>query len=352
VSVVVPAYNTARYIGQTLDSVFAQTYRDHEVVVVNDGSPDTPDLETALAPYRSRIRYIARANGGLAAARNTAIRSTTAELIAFLDSDDVWERDYLEVQVGLLDRHPDLAVAYGDAVLMGGPLSGRRFMEIYPSEGPVTFESLVARRCNVMVSVVARREALVRAGLFDESLRRCEDLELWGRMLRAGARIGYHRHPVVRYRVRADSLTSDSLAMAAAVTAVYERFRRLSGLTEAERAAIGAGLRRYRAEVLFFEGKRAFVAGDFAAAGSRLLEANRVFRQRRLGVILRVLEICPRLLRWAYLCRWGASKWPPIPPRWRAAARGAPAQPGRPSERESFTGSRGEMERARRTPVP
>jgi len=80
VSVIVPAYNTAPFIAETLDSVFAQSMTDYEVIVVNDGSPDTPALEQALLPYRDRIRYIVQPNGGLSAARNTAIRASRSEL--------------------------------------------------------------------------------------------------------------------------------------------------------------------------------------------------------------------------------------------------------------------------------
>src|SRR5215216_6434275 len=71
VSVVIPAYNAARHIGEALESVFAQTFTDYEVIVVNDGSPDTPALERALAPYMSRIIYLKQENRGVSAARNT-----------------------------------------------------------------------------------------------------------------------------------------------------------------------------------------------------------------------------------------------------------------------------------------
>src|SRR5689334_15389457 len=114
VSVIVPAYNTPPFIAETLDSVFAQSLTDSEVLVVNDGSPDTPALEQALQPYRDRIQYIVQSNGGLSAARNTAIRASRAELIALLDSDDVWEPDYLRDQVRELDER-GLTVVYADA---------------------------------------------------------------------------------------------------------------------------------------------------------------------------------------------------------------------------------------------
>src|SRR5215470_9782415 len=75
VSVIVPAYNTARFITETLQSVFAQTFRDYEVIVVNDGSPDTEDLKRVIASWCDRITYIEQENRGLAGARNTGIRA-------------------------------------------------------------------------------------------------------------------------------------------------------------------------------------------------------------------------------------------------------------------------------------
>src|ERR1043166_10231639 len=83
VSVIIPAYNAAGYIGETLDSVYAQTLTDFEVIVVNDGSPDTEDLEQALARFPSSLRYLKQENSGAAAARNTGIRAAQGEVVAF-----------------------------------------------------------------------------------------------------------------------------------------------------------------------------------------------------------------------------------------------------------------------------
>src|SRR5262245_38133059 len=90
VSVVIPAFQAGHEIGAALASVFAQTFRDFEVIVVNDGSPDVTELDVALAPYRSRIRYLAQRNKGPAAARNRGIREARGRYIAFLDADDEW----------------------------------------------------------------------------------------------------------------------------------------------------------------------------------------------------------------------------------------------------------------------
>src|ERR1044071_9453875 len=99
VSVIVPAYDVAEFIAEALDSVLAQTFDDYEIIVINDGSPDTKDLERALAPYLSRIVYIKQENRGVSAARNTGIKAARGSLIAFLDADDTWLPNYLEVQV-------------------------------------------------------------------------------------------------------------------------------------------------------------------------------------------------------------------------------------------------------------
>src|SRR6185436_15700253 len=98
VSIVIPAYNCAAYLDHTLRSIWAQTFRDYEVIVVNDGSPDTEALEAVLRPYRDRVVYLRQENRGASAARNTGIRASQAPLVAFLDADDAWEPEYLELQ--------------------------------------------------------------------------------------------------------------------------------------------------------------------------------------------------------------------------------------------------------------
>lgn len=192
VSVIIPAYRASRDIANALASVFAQTFANFEVIVVDDGSPDRDELAVAIAPYRSRIRYIEQSNQGAGAARNAAIRIAHGRYLAFLDADDRWEPDFLRGQVWYLEANPNVTVVYCDAMRSGETaLAGRRYMEAAPSKG-VTLISLIAQRCNIILStVVARREAIVGAGLFDESLRRGQEFELWLRLVLGGARIEY-----------------------------------------------------------------------------------------------------------------------------------------------------------------
>jgi glycosyltransferase involved in cell wall biosynthesis len=303
VSVIVPAYNTAPYIAETIASIRAQTFTDYEIVVVNDGSPDTPALEAALAPYRDHIHYIVQENRGLSGARNTGIAAARGAFIALLDSDDVWEPDYLARQIDVLTRE-DLDVVYPNAVNFGDPMrAGRMFMDAHPSTGAVTFESLVTQQCNVMVSVLARREALIGAGLFDETLRSSEDFDMWLRVLDGGWRIGYHREPLVRSRLRPESLSANAISMCQHIVRVLDKAARNMTLTPAQAALVAARRADFTALLRLHEGKRAFFAGDHKEALQALGEANARLRRTKIAVAIVLLRIMPGLLLRAYDAR-------------------------------------------------
>jgi glycosyltransferase involved in cell wall biosynthesis len=301
VSIVVPAYNTARYIAETLSSVLAQTFDDYEIIVINDGSPDTPALESAIHPFRERIHYIVQDNRGLSGARNTGIAAARGEYIALLDSDDLWEPDYLDRQLEVMRGDPGLAVVYPNAVTFGDRMrSGRLFMEQFPSSGLVTFESLVRQECNVMVSVLARREVLIAAGLFDESLRSSEDFDLWLRVVQGGWRIGYHRHPIVRSRLRPDSLTADSITMCQHIIRVLDKARREMPLTPRQVAIVDTRKAYFGALLRLHEGRKAFFEGDRKRALQALADANVVLRRWKIAAAMVLVRIMPGLLLRAY----------------------------------------------------
>jgi glycosyltransferase involved in cell wall biosynthesis len=304
VSVVVPAYNVSRYIAEALDSILAQTFKDYEIIVVNDGSPDTEELERALEPYRARIIYLRQENRGLSGARNTGIRASRAPLVALLDGDDVWETEFLSEMVGELGRDSSVGVLYCDARYFGDtPDAGRTFMELHPSTGEVTFARLLAQECNIISSVVARRELLLRAGSFDESLRSSEDFDLWLRILKAGGRIAYLRRPLMRYRRHSASLSADPVWMCEHILRVLAKAERTLALTEAEGEVLRRQRRRYEAELNFNEGKRAFFGGDTERAIASLSKAHALVPNRKLALSLRLLRLAPRALLRAYNLR-------------------------------------------------
>src|SRR5215203_1805916 len=202
VSVIIPAYDAARYIGEALDSVVDQTVASHELIVINDGSPDVEDLERELQPHAQHIQYIKQENRGAAAARNTGLRAATGELVAFLDADDKWLPNFLEKQIELFKRSK-ADVVFSDALLTGESQSaGRTFMEMQPSRGDVTPEKLLAVEVTVLTStVLARKSLILEVGLFDESIRRGHDFDLWFRLAKLGARFAYQREVLAHHRI-------------------------------------------------------------------------------------------------------------------------------------------------------
>ena len=302
VSVIVPAYNVTEFIGETLDSLRTQTFRNFETIVINDGCPDTVNLERVLEPYRDEIVYLKQENMGLAGARNTGIRAARAPLVALLDSDDVWEPDYLEVQTRMLEQHPEADVAYPNALLFGpSTYEGKTLMDIYPSRGEVTFQSLLRRECQPFVGVTARRETLMRAGLFDPQLRSAEDLDLWLRLARAGVRFVYHTRTLARYRSRpnpATGLSNDPVGMGRFTLAVFEKHLSIPGLTPADRACLEEAIRREKATLDFFLGKKALWANNRELALEKFRNAGKVLHNRKLSLVLFGLRFAPGLLDW------------------------------------------------------
>lgn len=304
VTVVIPAYNSARYVVQALDSVKAQTFTDYEVIVVNDGSNDREELERILNSHPLSVIYISQENKGVSAARNAAIRVGRGEFYAQLDADDQWTPDYLDVQLGILKNNSDVALVYPNATIIGdGSTSGLEFMKVSPSEGEVNFESLVRQKCVVMTCVTARMSAIRVAGMFDESIRSCEDADLWLRIVKSGGRIVYHRRPLVLYRRHEGSLSSDRVWMTRNLLRVFEKCAVTFQLTTAERDVLNEQINDQRAMLNLFEGKHALSAGNTKAALTNFEQANQYLRRPKLSAVIFLLRHVPFLVRGVFAAR-------------------------------------------------
>src|SRR6266545_3017970 len=233
VSVIIPAYMVAPFIRETLDSVLAQTFSDYEVIVINDGSPDTEELERQIEAYAHLIICIKQTNQGAGAARNAGIRKASGEFVAFLDGDDFWLPEFLEQQLNLIKSDGGFDLVYADAMnLQGATLSRYTNMDVNPSIGRVTAESLISGKCNVITSsVVARRDSVVGVGLFDENFPNSQDFDLWLRLAKEGARIGYQKKVLVHRRVYEGSLASDPFKSLGGEISVLEKTSQRSDLT-------------------------------------------------------------------------------------------------------------------------
>jgi glycosyltransferase involved in cell wall biosynthesis len=308
VSIIIPAYNVAPYIRETLASVFAQTFSDFEVIIINDGSPDSEEFELAIKPYRERIRYLKQENRGASAARNAGLRAARGELIAFLDADDLWSPNYLAEQLKFIREYGcDLACA--DALIFGvsadaGQSYMDSLMESAPPAGLVTFLDLVnADRSLITSGVVVRRDLVLEVGLFDEALRNAQDFDLWLRLARYGARLAYQRKVLLSYRSRPNSLSGDAINSHQRELRVFDKIEQSYEFTPAERLEVGAVIQSRRALLEYELGKLYLVPGDFARARQSFANANNLRRSWKARLALCLTRIAPGLLRGLYLRR-------------------------------------------------
>jgi glycosyltransferase involved in cell wall biosynthesis len=297
-SIIIPAFNVARDIAAALESVFAQSFDDYEVIVVNDGSTD--DLTAAIRPFRSRLLYLEQPNRGAAAARNAGIRAARGRYVAFLDADDVWQPALLDRQIRYLDARPACDLVYSDALISGdSPLAGQRFMQGAPSRGPVTLMSLLNLQCNVILStVVVRRQTLLEVGLFDESIRRGHDFDLWLRMTLRGAILEYHREVLAERRTRIDGLTGDRLSELQRPIPVLTRFAQRGDLPRNVRLAVRLFLMKAIDAIEVEKGKRRLIEGNFPAARYHLAATRRPPLKIRLALL--GLHVAPAAVRRLY----------------------------------------------------
>jgi len=300
VSIIIPAYNVAAYIGDALRSVFIQDFKSYEVIVVDDGSTDTPELEKVLAPYRDRIHYIRQKNRGISAARNAGLRVARGKLIALLDADDVWREGKLTEQLSFMD-HSQFDMIYADALLIGDVPwpAGTTFMDRSPSEGPVTLNSLLDLKVTVVVSTVIMRKDLVeQVGGFDEEDRNLtEDFDLWLRLARAGARIGYQRKVLAEYRYRSDSISASRIKLHEAALRVLQKTRRGMTLSASEKEALDRTEHRLHAILMLERGKTLIVKGELGEARAVLAKAREINSSWKIPLALLALRTFPGVMR-------------------------------------------------------
>jgi glycosyltransferase involved in cell wall biosynthesis len=219
VSVVIPLYQTERYIASSLGSVLAQTFGDFEVLVIDDGSSDRGP-EIARSTGDPRVRVVTQANRGLAGARNTGIREAVAPYIAFLDADDLWAPTKLAQHMTLLESAPDIGLTFSASALIDD--DGRSIgLTQRPKNEPFTAEHVFCRnpvgngsapvlRRAALDDIAFHCESLGRICWFDESFRQSEDIECWTRIVVTGKwRLALVDEPLTLYRVSSGGLSAN-----------------------------------------------------------------------------------------------------------------------------------------------
>lgn len=236
VSVIVPSYNYGRYIGETLESLIAQTYTNWECVVVDDGSTDnTKEVVSKYIERDTRINYFYQENRGLSAARNSGIKYSTGKYIQLLDADDLIDNEKLERQFKYLEENPEVDILYGD-VLFFSAINDNRPEIIKEAVGAQSGHTsgkgrhvlLALLQTNIMVcnSPLFRRSVLKDVTHFDENLKSKEDLDFWMRCAAANKCFRYMSIPGTLAFVRShrDSMhRSNYLVTLSAIEIVYNK---------------------------------------------------------------------------------------------------------------------------------
>jgi glycosyltransferase involved in cell wall biosynthesis len=293
VSVIMPAFNVEPFVGAALGSALSQTFDDFEVIVVDDGSDDgTAAAVTSVAGSDRRVRLVRQANRGLAGARNTAMRAARGEYFALLDSDDLWEPDFLAAQMDVLRSDPGVAIVTGNAWYLGGVSDGQPARPCPDSRPEPNLASIIADEWSIFIMSVMRRDVYAAIGAFDESMRSNEDYDFWLRAALAGFRFVRNDRPLGRYRVRPESLSADHARMLRGILTVYRKLRAALAGRPYELAVLEAQTTRFEAELLAAEAGMALDASDFEAARAHLSALH----ARRGGAALAIARV---LARWS-----------------------------------------------------
>lgn len=237
VSVIVPAYNYARFIADTLASVQAQSYQQWECIVVDDGSTDgTGAVVRRIAESDLRITYVSQINKGLAAARNAGINCSKGEYLHFLDADDLLEDRKLERQVQFLELHPEVDIVFSDArYFRTGNADERLFSQDaanlpwvahVSAKGQEVLLALVRNNIMVVNAPLLRRSVLNDVGLFDGSVKGIEDWHYWVRCAIAGKYFHYEDFEGSRalVRIHDTSMSTDARLMLRSTLLMHRKF--------------------------------------------------------------------------------------------------------------------------------
>lgn len=233
ISTVIPTYNRVRFLGEALASVFAQTRQPDEIIVVDDGSTDGTDA--LVATYGEKVRYHRQANAGPAAARNRAIGMATGDFVAFLDSDDLWTENRLELQLAALKRDPTLDFLFGLEALFTAekqcdPCEIRNpevlaRLNAVAGAVPDAFGLLLKEDFVPTSTVLFRRSCIEKVGLIDESFQLAEDYDFWLRFALEGCRFGFINTMLCRRRRHEGNLVNQWLNRNVALARVLVRYR-------------------------------------------------------------------------------------------------------------------------------
>lgn len=207
VSVIIPCYNTADFVAETILSVVKQSYEELEIIVVDDGSTDSSKAEINSVKD-SRLRYVYQENQGLSSARNTGIKNASGDFIMFLDADDVLYREKIAVQLNFFRQHPQY-----DIVTCGFDRTDERgavLYSVHPGQKELSISLMLSESQFHVPTALLRKEIIAKTGFFDTSLPAAEDRDYWCRCSLNGAKIYRLSESLCTYRLVSSAMTSNA----------------------------------------------------------------------------------------------------------------------------------------------
>jgi Glycosyl transferase family 2 len=276
-SIVIPAYNVAAFIVDAVQSALDQTFRDLEVIVVNDGSTDETAAKLArLAELRCdpRLKIVYQENAGLSAARNTGIAHSRGHYIGFLDGDDVWREDKAAAHVALMDSDPTIGISFSASELLEEDGTRTHRTQRADTLRPSLHEMILRNHVGNGSTPVVLRSCFEACGTFREDLRSCEDYEMWCRILWKTDTIAVGLPDALTYyRMRKSSLSFD-------VNRFVQQADLALGIIQSSMLEIpGRVVLRARAEHYRIAANKAIIAGKRTNARRLLVQ---VFKLRPL----------------------------------------------------------------------
>jgi glycosyltransferase involved in cell wall biosynthesis len=260
---------------------------------VDDGSKDgTAEVVRALMRLDPRIQLVQQANRGLAGARNSALRAARGKFFALLDSDDLWEPEFLAEQIAVLDARPEIDIVTGNALCLGGAKHAQHARP-FPDTRPVPdLASIIGDEWSVFIMSVVRRHVYTTIGPFDEEMRTNEDYDFWLRAAVAGFTFARNDRPLGHYRIRSDSLSASDVRMLRGILHVYTKLRPVIAERPREMTILERQISRFETEWLAAEARLALEIADFEAAREHL----GALHARRGGAALSLARL---LARWS-----------------------------------------------------